>query len=97
MGLRYNVDNLRLREPLSGNKKTEVNNTVDLYSYLRFYGNIMCTAGPNNNLGLTEATGMDPNGFVVLNNGNFAVFFDYGGCCGSTWGQHEELEILYLR
>ena len=67
---------------------------VNLFSYMRFCGNIMRTGGPNNNSWLIEATGMDENGCDMLNDGNFTHFLDNGGCCGSTWGQNEELEIL---
>ena len=71
-----------------------VNNTVNLYSYLEFCGNIMFTLGPNNNLWLTEATGMDKNGCDMLNDSKFAFFLDNWGCRGSAWGQNQELEIL---
>ena len=54
----------------------------------------MCTAGPKDNMWLTEATGMDVNGFDMLNDGNFTLFLGNRGCCGSTWGPNEELEIL---
>ena len=84
MGLRCNIDNLRLFGPISGHE-ARVNNKVDLYSYLRFCGDIMCTAGPKNNVQLTEATGIDASGFDMLNDGNSALFLDNGGCCGSTW------------
>ena len=56
-----------------------MNNKVNLYSYLRFCANIMCTAGPNNNLWLTEATGMDANDCGMLSTGNFALFWTMGG------------------
>ena len=92
MDLRCDINNLQLLELNSGHK-TRVNKTVNLYSYLRFCDNIMCTVGPNNNLWLIEANRMDVNGFDVLNDGNFTVFKDNGGCCGSTWGSNEELEI----
>ena len=54
----------------------------------------MCTAGPKDNMWLTEATGMDVNGFDMLNDGNLTLFLGNRGCCGSTWGPNEELEIL---
>ena len=54
----------------------------------------MCTVGPNDNLWLTEATGIDANGCDMLNAGNFSHIWTIGGCCGSTCGQNEELEIL---
>jgi hypothetical protein len=81
--------------PISGHK-TRVNNTVNLYRYLKFCGNIMFTLGPNNNLWLTEATGMDTNGCDMLNDSKFAFFLDNWGCRGSAWGQNQELEILEL-
>ena len=52
---------------------------VNLYSYLRFCGNSMCTTGPNNNFQVTEATGIDVSGFDMLNDGNSAFFFDNWG------------------
>ena len=54
----------------------------------------MCTVGPNDNLWLTEATGMDTNGCDMPTDSNFALVLDNRGCCGSAWGQNEELEIL---
>ena len=92
MDLRCDIDNLPLLEPMFRHK-TRVNKMVNLYRYLRFCGNIMCTAGRNSNLWLTEATGMDTNGSDVLNDDDFAPFLDSGGCCWSTLGQNEELEI----
>ena len=56
----------------------------------------MCTVGPNDNLWLTEATGMDTNGCDMPNDSNFALVLDNRGCCGSAWGQNEEFEILQL-
>ena len=52
------------------------------------------TTGSNNNWWLTEATGMYTNGCNMLSGSNFALFLDNGGCCGSAWGQNEELEML---
>ena len=75
--MRCNIDNLWLCERISGHK-IRVNNTVDLCNYLRFYDNVMCTASRNKNFRLTEATRMDANGFVVLNDGNFALFWTMG-------------------
>ena len=74
-----NMDNLRLLEPISG-QKNRVTKTVNLYSYLRFCGNIMCTAGPNENLWLTKATGMDTNGCDVPNGSHFDLFLGNRGC-----------------
>ena len=39
----------------------------------------MCTVGPNDNLWLTEATGMDTNGCDMPNDSNFALFFGQQG------------------
>ena len=78
------IDNLWLVEPISGHK-TRVTKTQKLYSYLRFCGNIMCIAGPNDNLWLTKANGMDKSGCDMPNGSNFALFLDSGGCCGSPW------------
>ena len=69
--------------PISGHK-TRVNNTVNLYSYLKACGNIMFTLGPNNNLWLTEATGTDTNGCDMLNDSRFAFF----GTIGAVMGPH---------
>ena len=93
MNLRCDIDNLHVLEPISRHKPG-VNKTINLYSYLRFCGNIKCTAGPNGNVWLIEATGIDTNGFEMLNDGNFALLLGNGGCCGSAWGQNEDLEIL---
>ena len=54
----------------------------------------MCNAGSNDNLWLTEATGMDTNDYDMSNDSSFALFLGGRGCRGSAWGQHEELEIL---
>ena len=54
----------------------------------------MCTVGPNDKLWLTGVTGMDKNGFDMLNDGDFTLFSGHGGCCESTWGPNEELEFL---
>ena len=86
MGLRCNIDNLRLFEPLSGHK-TRVNDKVDLYSYLRFCGKIMCTAGPNTYLGLAEATRMNASGFGMVNDDDFALFWTIGGVVGPRGGK----------
>ena len=71
-----------------------MNKTVNLYSYLRICDNIMCTAGPNDNVWLPGATGMDMNGCAMPNDSNCALLLDNRGCCGTEWGQHEELESL---
>ena len=93
MDLRYNLDNLQLLEPISRHNATE-NKKANLYNYLRFCGNIIFTAGSNDTVCLTEATGMDTNGCDMLNDSKFALFLDNGGCCGSAWEENEELEIL---
>ena len=85
MGLRCNIDNLRLFETISGHE-TRVNNKVDLYSYLRFCGKITCTAGPNTNLRLAEATRMNANGFDMLNDDDFALFWTMGSVVGLRGG-----------
>ena len=90
--LRCDIDNLWLLEPISGHK-TRVTKTLKLYSCLRFCGNILCNAGPNDNLWLTKATGMDKSGCDMPNDSNFTLF-DSGGSCGSTWEQSEDLEML---
>ena len=41
--------------------------------------NIMCTAGPNDSLWFTEATGMGRNGCGMPNDSNFALFWTVGG------------------
>ena len=82
--LRCDIDNLPLLEPISRHK-TRVDKTVNLYNYLRFCGNGMCTVGPNSNLWLTEATGMDTNGSDVLNDDDFTPFLDNGGVIGPYW------------
>ena len=93
MDLGCNLDKEQLLEPFSGHK-TIVNITVNLYSYLKFCGNIMFTLSPNNNLWLIEATGMDTNGCDMLNVSKLAIVLDNRGCRGSAWGQNQELEIL---
>ena len=93
MDLRCDLDILPLSEHICGHG-TRVNKTVNLYSYLRICGNIMCTAYPNDNLWLPEPSGMDKNGCDMPNDSNFAPFLDNRGCCGSAWGQNEELEML---
>ena len=53
----------------------------------------MCTVDPNDNLLLTEVTRIDVNGFEMLNDGNLTLFLGNVGCCGTTWGPNEDLEI----
>ena len=72
------IDHLRLLEPISGHT-TRVTKTVNLYSYLRFCGNIMCITGPNDNVWWTEATEIDTNGCDMPNDSNFAFFLTMGG------------------
>ena len=86
MDLRCDINNLQLLELNSGHK-TRVNKTVNLYSYLRFRDNIMCTMSSNNNLRLIEAARMDVNSFDILNDGNFTLFAVMGGAVGPHGGQ----------
>ena len=54
--------------------------------YLKFCGNIIFSAGPNDKLCLGEATGatgMDSNGCSMINDSHLAVF-DSRGCFGSA-------------
>ena len=90
--LRCDIDNLRLFEPISGHE-TRVNDTVNLYSYLRFCGNIMFTACPNDNLWLTKATRMDTNGCNMLNDSNFALFWTMGGVVGPHGGNMKNWRV----
>ena len=85
VGLRCNIDNLRLFEPLSGHK-TRVNDKVDLYSYLRFCGKIMCTAAPNTHLGVSRGHQDECEWFWHGEWRWFCSFSDNGGCCGSNLG-----------
>ena len=80
VNLGCDMDHLKLLEPISEHK-TVVTKTVNLYSYLRLCGNIMCNAGPNGNLWLTEATGMDTNGCDMSNDSNFALLLGSRGLC----------------
>ena len=93
MDLRCDINNLQLLELNSGHK-TRVNKMVNLYSYLRFCDNIMCTMGSNNNLWLIEAARMDVRSFDMLNDGNFTLFTEMGGVVGPHGGANEELEML---
>ena len=86
MDLRCDLDNLHVLEPISRHKP-RVNEIINLYSYLRFCGNIKYTAGPNDNLWLTEATRVDINGFEMLNDGNFALFQEMGVVVGPHGGE----------
>ena len=81
MDLKYDIDNLGLLEPISGHK-TRVTKTQKLYSCLRFCGNIMCTAGQNDNLWSTKATVMDKSGYDMPNGGRVALFWTVGGVVG---------------
>ena len=69
-------------------------NTVNLYSHLRFCGNIICTVGPNDNLWLTENTVMDTNGCDMPNGSNLLLFWTIGDVVGPHGGKNQELEIL---
>ena len=46
----------------------------------------MCTAGPNENLRLTKATGMDTNGCDMTNDSNCALFWRVGDVVGPHGG-----------
>ena len=62
------IDNLPLFELMSvPHKQSEQHSKPN---YLRFCGNIMRSAGPNNKFWLTEATGMDANCCDLLNEGS---------------------------
>ena len=93
--LRCDIDNLWLREPISGHK-TRVAKTVNLCSYLRFCGNIMCTAGPNGNLWLTKATRMDTNGSDMSNGSNRALFRTVGGTVGPHGGRLKNWDFVVM-
>ena len=51
----------------------------------------MYTADPNSYFLLTNATGIDENGYDMMNDDNFALFWEDEGCCGSKPGQNEDL------
>ena len=68
------LDTFQVLESISEHKN-RVTKTVNLYSYLTFCGNIMCTTGPNDNLCLPKATGMDTNGCDMPNDSNFSLFW----------------------
>ena len=88
-----NLDNLQVLEPISEHK-TGAAKTVNLFNYLRFCGNIMYTADPNDNLCLTKATRMDTNGCDMPNDSNISLFLGNRGCCRSAWGQNEDLDMF---
>ena len=71
-----------------------LNKAVRVYSYLRFCGNILCSLDPNENLWLTEATGMDMNSCGMQNSGTYSFLLGARGCCKFARGKNEELEIL---
>ena len=54
---------------------------------MRFCSNIICTVGPNDNLRLTKAIGMDTNGNEMPNDINFALFWAVGGVVGPHGGK----------
>ena len=80
-----NLDNVQVLEPISRHK-TRANKKVNLHSYLRFCGNIMCTAGQNKNLWLTEAIGIDTNGCDVPNGSNYFFLGAIMGVVGPQRG-----------
>ena len=90
-----NLDNLQVLEPISGHK-TRVAKTVNLYSYLRFCDNIMCTAGPNDNLWLTKATRMDTNGCDMSNDSNRALFWTVGGAVAPHGGKMKNWDFVVM-
>ena len=47
----------------------------------------MYTTGPNNSFWLTAATGMDVNGYDMMNDCNFALFRTMGGVVGPHGGK----------
>ena len=67
-------NHLKIEHPEIANRK--------LYSHLRFCGNIMCIAGPNDNLWLTKANEMDKSGCDMPNGSNFALFWTVEGAVG---------------
>ena len=81
-----NLDDFQVLEPTSEHK-TRVTKTVNLHSCLRFCGKIMCMADPNDNLWLSEATGMATNGCDMLNYSNFALFWVIGDIVGPHGGK----------
>ena len=81
------IDNLRLLEPILDTKPERLKRQTYLHSYVRFCGNIMCTAGPNDNLWLTKVTGMDINYCEMPNGSNYALFGAVGGVLGLNWGK----------
>ena len=102
MDLRGDVKNLQLVLELDSGHKTRVNKTVNLYNYLRFCSNIMCIAGPNNNLWLTEVIGVDINGHSMPNDSNFALFLQLGVLwvrMGANWrfGDFVVMVILEMK
>ena len=65
----------------------------NLYNHLGFWDSIMCTVRPNNHFWSMAVTGMDANGYNMMNDDIFSLFWHYGGYCGSTWEQHEEIGL----
>ena len=81
------MDDLPLLEQISEHNTRETK-PVNLYSYLRFCGSVMCNTGPSENLWLTKAIGMNTNGCDMPTDSNFAIFLDnWGVVVLSVWGQ----------
>ena len=76
--------------------KIRVNKTVNLCSYMRFCGNIVCTVDQNDNLWLTEATGIDTNGYGMPNISNVALFLTMGGVVGPHGGEMKNWRFCIL-
>jgi len=78
-------------------------NGINLYSYLRFCGNIMCTACPNDILWLTKATRTDKSGCDMPNDSKFALLFGQWGVLwvrmGAKWriGDFVVMVILEIK
>ena len=53
----------------------------------------MCTAGLNDNLWFTEATGMDTNGCDIPNDSNFALFWTMGSVVGPHGGKMKNMRF----
>ena len=89
MDLWCKLDHFQVLEQIPEHK-TGVTKTANLYSYLRFCGNIMCTAGPNDNLWLTKISKMDTNSCDIPNDSIFALFWAIGVVEGPRGGKIEK-------
>ena len=81
MGLRCNIDNLLLFEPIfeTQNQSEQHGKPLHLPEVLWQYHVYHC---PNNNIWLIEATGMGDNGCNMPNDGSLALFRTMGGVVG---------------